>query len=119
MLPTQMHERYLVPAAMVLALPVGLVDSRGRPSNRWLYVGLSIVAAAHLAVQQFHESLPAISRMHGWHRLVFDGPLAALTVADLALFTWATVRYVGDVRCGMVATPDVHPGLQRASRLSG
>jgi hypothetical protein len=97
MLPTQMHERYLVPAAVLLALPVGFADRNGRPSNRWLYVGLSVAAAAHLAAQQLHESIAPHRRMQGWHRAAYEGPLAMLTVLDVAVFAWATVRYVRDV----------------------
>ena len=90
MLPTQIHERYLVPAAVLLAIPVGF-DRR----DRWLYAAVSVSAAAQLAVQQFHE---AAARDDAFHRAVYDGPLAVLTVVDVALFAWATGRFATSIR---------------------
>ncbi len=88
MLPTQMHERYLVPAAALLAVSAGF----GR-ADRWIYVGVAASAAAQLAVQQYHESVFPAARLHRVNRLLDDGPLAVLSGVDLALFAWASARY--------------------------
>ena len=89
MLPTQMHERYLVPAAVLLALTAAW----GR-ADRWLYAGVAASAALHLVVQQYHESVPEMARAHRFSRAVYDGPLAMLSVTDVALLAWGTWRFV-------------------------
>lgn len=88
MLPTQMHERYLVPAAALFAVTAGFDRN-----DRRLYVGVALSAAAHLAVQQYHESVFPAARLHRVNRLLLDGPLLLLSIADVALFAWATARY--------------------------
>ena len=95
MLPTQMHERYLVPAAALLAVTAGF-----GPADRWLYVGVAASAAVHLVVQQYHESVFPAARAHRLSRLLYDGPMLVLTVVDLALFAWGSVRYAATVRRG-------------------
>ena len=96
MLPTQMHERYVVPAAVLLALPVGFAGVRGRPSNWWLYVALAASAAAQLALQQYMESLPPPVRNRHGPGTVRNATLAALSVVDVALLLWATAGYLID-----------------------
>ncbi len=112
MLPTEIHERYLVPAAVILALPVALPVAlpgpAGRRPNLWLYVGLSAAAAAHLVVQQYHESVPLPDRTRWLNRLLYTGPLLALSAFDLALFAWATVRYAADARRGCETDPQMN-----------
>ena len=88
MLPTQMHERYLVPAAALLAVAAGL----GRGDRR-VYAGVAASAAAHLALQQYRDSAWPAARPPGVGRAWFDAPLLVLSGIDLALFVWASVRY--------------------------
>jgi Gpi18-like mannosyltransferase len=88
MLPTQIHERYLVPAAAILALLAPL-----SPRLRWLFIGVS---ASALLNQIFSKGiyypdnmvLPVshlIDALTRWHTQEL------IAVANVALFVWAIV----------------------------
>ena len=97
MLPTQMHERYLVPAAALLALSAAWGDRR-------LYAWVAASAAVHLVVEQYHESVPVGLHGRAVYRAMYDGPMAVLSVVDLTLLVWATGRYVRGVNDGRGAS---------------
>ena len=73
MLPTQVHQRYVVPAAALTAVLLA-----ARPGSRWLFVGLTLTATLNQAFD-LARALPAV--------VLVEGALTADLVA-LPLRTW-------------------------------
>jgi hypothetical protein len=94
MLPTQVHQRYILPAAVVL----GLVATTSRHALV-LFAGLTLTATLNQALDLTRAVLD-----HGlttgavaWAPAVYRGPLrvaaTVVAVVNLVLFAWATWRY--------------------------
>jgi 4-amino-4-deoxy-L-arabinose transferase-like glycosyltransferase len=94
MLPTQMHQRYIVPAAAVLTLAGG-----SRPALV-LLCGLTVTASLNQAldlarayVDQAAATDPAWMADPGHYRGLIRVGASLVAVAHVALFAWATVAY--------------------------
>jgi len=101
MLPTQVHQRYLVPAAGLLALTAGL-SARGLA----LWAGVSLTAALNQALDLARAVLDhAVSVDPVTAASVsvpgYRGPIrlaaSVVAVANIALFLWATRTYWREV----------------------
>jgi hypothetical protein len=98
MLPTQVHQRYVVPAAALTAVLLA-----ARPGSRWLFVGLTLTATLNQAFD-LARALPAVALVPGaltadlvalplrtWRDL---GAIVGL--ANLALFAGAVTAFGRD-----------------------
>jgi len=101
MLPTQVHQRYLVPAAALLGL-----TAAGSPRRLALWVGVSLTAALNQALDLTRAVLDTAVRADPVAAATvsvpgYRGPirLAASVVAvfNIALFVWATRDYWREV----------------------
>jgi 4-amino-4-deoxy-L-arabinose transferase-like glycosyltransferase len=94
MLPTQMHQRYIVPAAAVLTLAGG-----SRPALV-LLAGLTVTASlnqgldlARAYVDHAAGTDPDWMRDPGHYRGLIRALASAVALAHVVLFAWATVAY--------------------------
>ena len=94
MLPTQMHQRYIVPAAAVLTLAGG-----SRPALV-LLCGLTVTASLNQAldlarayVDHAAATDPAWMADPGHYRGLIRACASLVAVGHVALFAWATVAY--------------------------
>jgi 4-amino-4-deoxy-L-arabinose transferase-like glycosyltransferase len=94
MLPTQMHQRYIVPAAAVLTLAGG-----SRPALV-LLAGLTVTASlnqgldlARAFVDHAAGTDPDWMRDPGHYRGLIRALASAVALAHVVLFAWATVAY--------------------------
>lgn len=98
MLPTQVHQRYVVPAAALTAVLLA-----ARPGSRWLFVGLTLTATLNQAFD-LARALPAVALVEGALTAdVFALPLrtwrdlgALVGLANLALLGAAVAAFWRD-----------------------
>jgi hypothetical protein len=95
MLPTQMHQRYVLPAAALLALVAPL-----SPRARWLFVGLTLAATlnqgldlARAVLDQTVVADPSAVADPPALRMAIRNAATAVAVFNLALLGWWTAIY--------------------------
>ena len=95
MLPTQMHQRYALPAAVLLALVAPL-----SPRARWLFVGLTLAATlnqgldlARAVLDQTVVADPSAVADPPALRMAIRNAATAVAVFNLALLGWWTAIY--------------------------
>jgi hypothetical protein len=95
MLPTQMHQRYVLPAAVLLALVAPL-----SPRARWLFLGLTVAATLNQGLDLGRAILeqaivgdPLAVADPPALRMAIRNAATAVAVLNLALLAWWTAVY--------------------------
>ncbi len=110
MLPTEIHERYIVPAVALAALLIPAVDQSRTRSAYALFAALSIIALLEQCLNCEYNYGPFTTKLlHLENHLVNHYLLGIVaTFFDLALFIWASVMYWREVYGSPRNAPDLY-----------
>jgi hypothetical protein len=87
MLPTEMHERYILPACALFALLAGT-------ESPWFYCLICAAATANQLVALLYENVVARSPMAAERLSAYQSVFLVLSIANTALLVIATARFV-------------------------